>query len=88
MSRRRGEVLTDKFVGLLADGNLFCFCAGIFRGVDSVHVQGLAPGVGLGTLGLIFLVHCVLCCAEDSDFACWYVLVQVSYKGAFYKTSV
>ena len=31
MSRKRGEVLTDKFVGLLADGNLFCFCAGIFR---------------------------------------------------------
>ena len=56
--------------------------------MDSIHVQGLAPGVGLGTLGLIFLVHCVLCSAGDSDFACWYVLVQVSYKGAFYTTSV
>ena len=35
--------------------------------------------VGLGSLGValgVFLIHCVLCCAGDSDSACWLELMD------------
>ena len=69
--------LADKFstivVRLLAGGDWFQ-CALALFGAGGVAVPWLAWALGV-TL-CVFLVHCVWCCAGDSDSACWRELMD------------
>ena len=68
----RGSVSTGQDFDRYVSGVHLLF-VGLFAGGDWFQCDVFQrSGVGLGALGLIlgvFLVHCVLCCAGDSDSA-------------------